>query len=200
MINVLDTQRSEQILYTYRQLYRNFSAVFEELVPAGRAELLLTGCPEGDSDEGRLEAATGLSTAVTFTGEAAHRRNLEQLSGGQKTLVALAFILAIQRCDPAPFYLFDEVDAALDADHRFGDLGFGIKLLHFPVQGGDRLRDPRPGQHGTVHHHDLPAGAPQPRRQALRRLLPGQGQPCDGGGEGGGRQICGDRRGGLKEG
>ena len=37
-----------------------------------------------------------------------------QLSGGQKTLVALALIFAIQRCDPAPFYLFDEIDAALD--------------------------------------------------------------------------------------
>ena len=51
--------------------------------------------------------------------DAEPRRDMEQLSGGQKTLVALAFILAIQRCDPAPFYLFDEVDAALDADYRF---------------------------------------------------------------------------------
>lgn len=39
---------------------------------------------------------------------------MRQLSGGQKTLVALALIFAIQRCDPAPFYLFDEIDAALD--------------------------------------------------------------------------------------
>ncbi len=38
---------------------------------------------------------------------------MKQLSGGQKTLVALALIFAIQRCDPAPFYLFDEIDAAL---------------------------------------------------------------------------------------
>ena len=41
-------------------------------------------------------------------------KNMDQLSGGQKAVVALAFILAIQGCDPAPFYLFDEVDAALD--------------------------------------------------------------------------------------
>ena len=45
-------------------------------------------------------------------------KSLEQLSGGQKTLVALAFIFAIQKCDPGPFYLFDEIDAALDAQHR----------------------------------------------------------------------------------
>ena len=43
---------------------------------------------------------------------------MNALSGGQKTLVALALIFAIQRCDPAPFYLFDEIDAALDSQHR----------------------------------------------------------------------------------
>lgn len=34
------------------------------------------------------------------------------------TVVALCLIFAIQRCDPAPFYIFDEIDAALDATHR----------------------------------------------------------------------------------
>ena len=43
---------------------------------------------------------------------------MEQLSGGQKTVVALALIFAIQRCDRAPFYLFDEIDAALDPQYR----------------------------------------------------------------------------------
>lgn len=45
-------------------------------------------------------------------------RDMQQLSGGQKSLVALALIFAIQKCDPAPFYLFDEIDQALDAQHR----------------------------------------------------------------------------------
>ena len=45
-------------------------------------------------------------------------KNMAQLSGGQKSVVALTFILALQSCDPAPFYLFDEVDAALDPDYR----------------------------------------------------------------------------------
>ena len=44
--------------------------------------------------------------------------SMKQLSGGQKTLVALALIFSIQRCDPAPFYLFDEIDAALDPQYR----------------------------------------------------------------------------------
>jgi structural maintenance of chromosome 3 (chondroitin sulfate proteoglycan 6) len=43
---------------------------------------------------------------------------MQQLSGGQKSLVALALIFAIQRCDPAPFYLFDEIDANLDGAYR----------------------------------------------------------------------------------
>jgi len=41
-----------------------------------------------------------------------------QLSGGQKSILSLALIFAIQSCDPAPFYLFDEIDANLDAYHR----------------------------------------------------------------------------------
>ena len=45
-------------------------------------------------------------------------RDMQQLSGGQKSLVALTLIFAIQKCDPAPFYLFDEIDQALDAQHR----------------------------------------------------------------------------------
>ncbi|RKP22522.1 RecF/RecN/SMC N terminal domain-containing protein, partial [Syncephalis pseudoplumigaleata] len=43
---------------------------------------------------------------------------MQQLSGGQKSAVTLALIFAIQRCDPAPFYLFDEIDANLDAAYR----------------------------------------------------------------------------------
>lgn len=37
-------------------------------------------------------------------------KDMNQLSGGQKSLVALALIFSIQKCDPAPFYLFHEID------------------------------------------------------------------------------------------
>jgi structural maintenance of chromosome 3 (chondroitin sulfate proteoglycan 6) len=64
----------------------------------------------------KLDKYTGVKVKVSFG--AGETMTMTQLSGGQKTLVALALIFAIQRCDPAPFYLFDEIDAALDPQYR----------------------------------------------------------------------------------
>ncbi len=58
-------------------------------------------------------------------------RDMQQLSGGQKSLVALTLIFAIQKCDPAPFYLFDEIDQALDAQHRKAVAGLSSYLSFF---------------------------------------------------------------------
>jgi len=66
----------------------------------------------------KLKCLLFLGIKVSFTGHRAEMREMNQLSGGQKSLVALALIFAIQKCDPAPFYLFDEIDQALDAQHR----------------------------------------------------------------------------------
>mmetsp|Transcript_4427 Transcript_4427/g.13512 ORF Transcript_4427/g.13512 Transcript_4427/m.13512 type:complete len:1245 (-) Transcript_4427:26-3760(-) len=66
----------------------------------------------------KIENYVGVAVRVSFTGQETETQLLQQLSGGQKTIVALALIFAIQRCDPAPFYLFDEIDAALDAAYR----------------------------------------------------------------------------------
>merc|ERR1712115_648760 len=77
---------------------------------------------DDDSDEEQNQPAvdnlTGVGIRVSFTGKNAEMREMNQLSGGQKSLVALGLIFAIQKCDPAPFYLFDEIDQALDAQHR----------------------------------------------------------------------------------
>ena len=67
----------------------------------------------------------GLSIRVSFS-EAGESKDMNALSGGQKSLVALSLIFAIQRSDPAPFYVFDEIDSALDAVHR-GAVGQLIK-------------------------------------------------------------------------
>jgi len=69
-------------------------------------------------DDGGNNLSSNLLVKVSFTGNKAEMRDMQQLSGGQKSLVALTLIFAIQKCDPAPFYLFDEIDQALDAQHR----------------------------------------------------------------------------------
>lgn len=61
-------------------------------------------------EQGTVDNFTGVGIRVSFTGRNAEMREMNQLSGGQKSLVALALIFAIQKCDPAPFYLFDEID------------------------------------------------------------------------------------------
>lgn len=67
---------------------------------------------------GSIESYTGISIKVSFNSKSDEGLRIQQLSGGQKSLVALALIFSIQKCDPAPFYLFDEIDANLDADRR----------------------------------------------------------------------------------
>jgi len=73
--------------------------------------------PRAADMEGRVEKYIGVKVKVSFTGQG-ETQSMKQLSGGQKTVVALTLIFAIQRCDPAPFYLFDEIDAALDPQYR----------------------------------------------------------------------------------
>ena len=65
----------------------------------------------------KVESFSGVGVKVTFSGEG-ETSMTKRLSGGQKDIVALALILSIQRCDPGPFYLFDELDAALDDVRR----------------------------------------------------------------------------------
>lgn len=58
---------------------------------------------------------------VSFAGQGSEMREMNQLSGGQKSLVALGLIFAIQKCDPAPFYLFDEIDQVQNVDKNYNN-------------------------------------------------------------------------------
>uniref|UniRef100_A0A6Q2XP27 Structural maintenance of chromosomes protein n=1 Tax=Esox lucius TaxID=8010 RepID=A0A6Q2XP27_ESOLU len=138
LMNVLELRKYEAIQLTFKQVSKNFSEVFQKLVPGGKATLVMKkGDAEGgqsqdegeggtDSEKGSgsqssvpsVDQFTGVGIRVSFTGKQGEMREMQQLSGGQKSLVALALIFAIQKCDPAPFYLFDEIDQALDAQHR----------------------------------------------------------------------------------
>jgi len=128
LIDHLDYKKDEAIERTFKQVSMNFKDVFHRLVPNGRGELVMQRKRAADRDadaEGEMNDAapvtfsekySGVKIKVTFgQGET---MQMKQLSGGQKTVVAVALIFAIQRCDPMPFYLFDEIDAALDPQYR----------------------------------------------------------------------------------
>lgn len=72
---------------------------------------------EGDPNNPDVSLFRGVGIKVQFS-RSSENFLMSQLSGGQKALVAMALIFAIQRCDPAPFYLFDELDQALDSTYR----------------------------------------------------------------------------------
>nr|XP_036227960.1 structural maintenance of chromosomes protein 3 isoform X1 [Bactrocera oleae] len=122
LMKTLEMQKVEAIQFTFKQVAQNFTKVFKKLVPQGAGYLILktkdSDDEKDDKEVANSDAFTGIGIRVSFTGVDAEMREMNQLSGGQKSLVALALIFAIQKCDPAPFYLFDEIDQALDAQHR----------------------------------------------------------------------------------
>ncbi|KAH8083787.1 structural maintenance of chromosome protein 3 [Cristinia sonorae] len=128
LVEVLDQRKDEAIERTFKQVASNFEEVFEKLVPAGRGRLIIQrridqddeDAEEGgeDTQQSSVDHYTGVSIKVSFNSKVDEGLRIQQLSGGQKSLVALATVFAIQKCDPAPFYLFDEIDANLDAQYR----------------------------------------------------------------------------------
>ncbi|PIG80219.1 chromosome segregation protein SudA [Aspergillus arachidicola] len=130
LINVLDQRKDEAIERTFKQVSREFHNVFEKLVPAGRGRLIIQRktdramrqADELDSEDeearNSVENYVGVGISVSFNSKHDEQQRIQQLSGGQKSLCALALVFAIQACDPAPFYLFDEIDANLDAQYR----------------------------------------------------------------------------------
>lgn len=148
LIQVLDQRKDEAIERTFKQVSREFHNVFERLVPAGRGRLIIQrktdravrAGEEIDSDDEdarqSVENYVGVGISVSFNSKHDDQQRIQQLSGGQKSkpslynstsegklltvlgLCALALVFAIQACDPAPFYLFDEIDANLDAQYR----------------------------------------------------------------------------------
>lgn len=133
LIDHLDQQKDEAIERTFRQVSKEFARIFERLVPAGKGRLIIqrrsdkqARGDDADSDEdedeqqreGAVENYTGVGISVSFNSKHDDQQRIQQLSGGQKSLCALTLIFAIQASDPAPFYLFDEIDANLDAQYR----------------------------------------------------------------------------------
>ncbi len=104
MINKIDAKKKELFMKSFNELNKNFKDIFSKLTTKGEAELEL--------EDKKDPFAGGVTIRVKITGK--KFLDIRGLSGGEKTLTALAFLFAVQEYEPASFYVFDEVDAALD--------------------------------------------------------------------------------------
>ncbi|PSN36598.1 Structural maintenance of chromosomes protein 2 [Blattella germanica] len=102
----LDQKKKEALRKAWEQVNKDFGSIFSTLLPGADARL---NPPEG------MDVLDGLEVKVAFGG--VWKESLGELSGGQRSLVALSLILAMLLFKPAPIYILDEVDAALDLSH-----------------------------------------------------------------------------------
>jgi len=129
LIKETDRRIREAFEETFAAAAKNFEDVVQHLFPGGRGQLRLVQeemgprpvvggepLPEGEalepSDGEDEEPEAGVEIEVTPPGKSTKRLSL--LSGGEKSLVALAFMFAVFLARPCPFYILDEVEAALD--------------------------------------------------------------------------------------
>jgi chromosome segregation protein len=119
---------------TFEQVARNFTEVIRTLFPGGSGRLRLTDdvvsaapvAPDGEAAEGAEQAPRPDEPGIELEVKPAGKRieALSLLSGGEKALTAIAFLFALLLTKPSPFYVLDEVEAALDDANieRFLDL------------------------------------------------------------------------------
>lgn len=104
MMAEIESKKKDLFMNTFTVLNKNFAGIFSQLSTKGEAHLMI------ENEENPFEA--GVRIRVRLAGD--KFLDIRGLSGGEKTLTALALIFAIQDYEPASFYVFDEVDAALD--------------------------------------------------------------------------------------
>ncbi|KAG7694182.1 hypothetical protein KL951_004060 [Ogataea haglerorum] len=105
-VRKLDDYKRTELLKTYKKVSDDFGQIFGDLLPQAYAKLV----PTDPNDVTR-----GLEVRVKLGN--VWKESLVELSGGQRSLVALALIMSFLQFKPAPMYILDEVDAALDLSH-----------------------------------------------------------------------------------
>jgi chromosome segregation protein len=114
VIRAIDAEIVNVFAAAFADVSENFEHLFEMLFPGGRGRLRLT-----DPDD-----LLGCGVEVEAKPSGKNVKKLSLLSGGERSLTALAYLFAVFRSRPSPFYVMDEVEAALDDVnlHRFLDL------------------------------------------------------------------------------
>ncbi|HSW45940.1 MAG TPA: chromosome segregation protein SMC [Phycisphaerae bacterium] len=109
LIEQLNVECRERFVRTFEAVRGNFNEMFRKLFGGGKADLMFEQPPEGQPLD-VLEA--GIEIMARPPGKELRTNSL--LSGGEKTMTAIALLMAIFKSRPSPFALLDEVDAALD--------------------------------------------------------------------------------------
>lgn len=104
VVREVDNRVKEAFEQAFTDISREFTEVFARLFPGGTGSLKLT------------DSSNMLTTGVEVNARPAGKnvQRLSLLSGGERSLAALAFLIAIFKARPSPFYILDEVEAALD--------------------------------------------------------------------------------------
>ncbi len=118
VVREVDRRMAELFVSAFEDVDREFQALFALLFPGGEGRLALTDPADPLGSGIEVEARPGRKRV----------KRLSLLSGGERSLAALAFLFAIFKARPSPFYLMDEVEAALDDVnlHRFLDVVRGF--------------------------------------------------------------------------
>ena len=119
----IDRKMKRQFLVTFEKVDENFREIFSMLFPGGNAHLEMTD-PEHPAD-------TGIEVVAQPRGKRIAKMML--MSGGEKSLTALALLFAVYRTRTVPFYVLDEVEAALD-DSNLSKLIGAIDVLRRSTQ------------------------------------------------------------------
>jgi chromosome segregation protein len=104
VVAAIDRKMRDRFLETFENVDRSFQEIFSVLFPGGTAQLQLTEPDDPD--------VTGVEVIAQPRGKKLAKMTL--MSGGEKSLTALALLFAVYRTRPCPFYILDEVEAALD--------------------------------------------------------------------------------------
>ena len=153
IISDMDKTIKSRFKSNFDEVVRNFEEIFKELFGGGTAELTL------DNEDDPLES--GIEISAQPPGK--KLQNINLLSGGEKSMTAIALMFAVLKTKPTPFCILDEVEAALDDANidrfanylkKFNDIQFAV-VTH---------------QKTTMEHADVLYGVTMPE-QGISKVL-----------------------------
>lgn len=115
IIQRIQRTTKDMFVSTFNELQQKFSEVFGKFFPGGRAELQLVDDPPSDNGDGSGNQEPGIEIVAQPPGK--RLKSITMLSGGEKTLTAMALLFASFLIRPTPFCLLDEIDAPLDEEN-----------------------------------------------------------------------------------